>query len=658
MQYALDPRMLPPGGVPVQCTQCRHVFIAAPPAQATPQTAANPNPALLFGADKTGTQPAVMTTQVFGAVPQVPPMAPVDNRPPPAPTGTPPSAMTTQVFGAVPQVPPVAPAGNKSPPAARPPPAAHKPPPGAAPAPMTTQAFGAVPQPSAAPTGQPARPPSASKTPPFGSTPQGAPVARPPASTVPTATTQVFGAVPEVPPTGQAPAGKSPSLSATQLFGNLPVPGAQAGGARGPQPGSTVAGPASRPPGMMPRATPQESPGAPATPESMVAVAATTPIELPEEILEQLNRPLSELLGEETSPEGRPSPGASPVPGLSKPLELPPELLNEAVESVNNAGGRGKRPETGRKGRTLLIAGGVLVLALTAFLTSPAWLSKSNAVPHEARVAREEAVALLRRDDSTSKEEALSRLKALSAAHPGSVELLAEVGIALAMHLDDTQVRATALREKEKRLQTRISRLSAAQTPVDWQSRVNTMRDELAATQRALTPLQERGAVLSKEAVQTLKRLDAIPEKEVREAALARLRGRALLNATLGGGEALGMAVQLAQAELRDWSTLTMAGYVLNSASPSETQVKETASALEYMREADKTFLRTYVLGARIALMRKEPAAAQALLDTVITLNPKHELAQQLHMYAGDLVNQEPEPETPPAPAPEATPTP
>jgi hypothetical protein len=425
---------------------------------------------------------------------------------------------------------------------------------------------------------------------------------------------------------------------------------------------------------MMPRATAQESSGAPApaAPEPVVTVAATTPIELPEEILAQLNRPLSELLGEEASSEGRPSPGASPGPGLSKPLELPPGLLNEAVESVHKAGGRGRRPETGRKGRSLLIVGGVLVLALTAFLTSPAWLSKSNAVPHEARIARDEAVALLRRDDPASKEEALSRLKALSAAHPESVELLAEVGSALAMHLDDTQVRVTTLREKVKRLQARISRLAADQTPADWQSRVNTMRDELAATQRALTPIEERGTMLSKEAVQTLKRLDAIPEKEAREAALARLRGRALLNAALGGGEALGMAVQLAQAELRDWRTLTMAGYVLNHATPSETQVEEAASALEHMREADKTFLRAYVLGARIALMRKEPAAAQALLDTVITLNPKHELAQQLHVYAGELMNQEPETppapglesppapesETPPAPESEATPTP
>ncbi|MGZ3456873.1 MAG: zinc-ribbon domain-containing protein [Archangium sp.] len=651
MQYALDPRLLPSGGVPVQCTRCSHVFIAAPPAPAAreaqaptrPSPPPNPNPplnnTLIYGAGKTSTQPSAMTTQIFGAasqVPQVPPMAPVANRPQPAPAGKPPSAMTTQIFGAAPQVPQVPPVANK------PPPAANKPPAGAAPAAMTTQVFGTGPQPSAAPAGQvpqPARPPSALTTPPFGSVSQETPITRAPAGAAPT------------------PAGTPPSAFTTQLFGNAPATGPQAAGARGPQPGQASV-PTSQPPGLAPRATTQDklpAVQAPSEHARVFGVAATTPIELPEEILVQLNRPLSELMGEEASSEERPSSPGPSGPALSKPLELSPELLNDVAQRANGTG-RDKRPGSGGKGRGLLIAGGVLVLALTAFLTSPAWRSKSNALPHEVLVAKDEALALLRRDDAASKEEALSRLKALSAARPQSAELLAEVGVALAMHLDDTQVRAVTLQAKVKRLQSRIHGLTQAQTPADWQSRVNTMRDELATLQKELTPLEERGAALSKEAVQVLKRLEVAPETEPREAALARIRGRALLSSALGGADALGLAVQLAQAELRDWSTLTMAEYVLHYATPSETQVRETASALERLRETDKTFLRTYVLGARIALMRKDPAAAQGLLDTVITLNPKHELAQQLQGYARELASHEPEPT--PAPAPEATPTP
>ncbi|HYO73637.1 MAG TPA: zinc-ribbon domain-containing protein, partial [Archangium sp.] len=166
MQYALDPRLLPPGGVPVQCTRCSHVFIATPPAPASapapqttqvfgavqqkgPATQPNLNSTLLYGDKKGGTPPSAMTTQAFGAVPQVAPMAPVA-KPAPA-TGTAPSAMTTQVFGAVPQVAPMAPVAKPAPAAAKPPPAAAKPPPAAKPPAGTvppiatgTQVFGAV----------------------------------------------------------------------------------------------------------------------------------------------------------------------------------------------------------------------------------------------------------------------------------------------------------------------------------------------------------------------------------------------------------------------------------------------------------------------------------------------------------------------------------
>ncbi len=125
----------------------------------------------------------------------------------------------------------------------------------------------------------------------------------------------------------------------------------------------------------------------------------------------------------------------------------------------------------------------------------------------------------------------------------------------------------------------------------------------------------------------------------------------------LGSAETPGLAVQLAQGGQQDWSTLTMAEYVLN-ASNTENQLAETDSALKDLREANSSFLRTYVLGARLALRREDQADAQALLDTVLTLNPKHELARQLqdHAKVMELASQEPEPA--PAPAPESAPTP
>ncbi|OJH38642.1 hypothetical protein BON30_20620 [Cystobacter ferrugineus] len=434
--------------------------------------------------------------------------------------------------------------------------------------------------------------------------------------------------------------------------------------------------PLAQPPGMTPRAgaperplpepapAPAPSPAASAAPspyehEPRIGVAATTPIELPDEILVQLDRPLSELMGEE-EPGGAapPPPPAGPAPALNKPLELPPELMEGPTPSARDQG-RGKRPAKGGKGRGLLIAGGVLVLALLAFLTSPAWLSKSDVLPNAVQAARDEAVAKFRRDDAASKEEALTELKSLSDRYPQSIELLAEVGIALAMHLDDTQVRLTTVQAKEKRLRELIDRLVSTQTPIDWQSRANTRKEELAKLQQQSFSLEGRSKALSEEAVQVLKRLDLESAKEPREVSLARLRARALMSATLGVGNTPSLAVKLAQAEQFEWSSLVMAEYVLHHASPSPTETREAAAGMESMRARNSTYLRAYVLGARIALLRHEPAAAQTLLNTVITLNPKHELAQQLRAHIEDMERQQAEPppsvKPPPVPAPAPT---
>ncbi|MFY0576187.1 hypothetical protein ACN28S_19120 [Cystobacter fuscus] len=132
------------------------------------------------------------------------------------------------------------------------------------------------------------------------------------------------------------------------------------------------------------------------------------------------------------------------------------------------------------------------------------------------------------------------------------------------------------------------------------------------------------------------------------------------MTATLGVGNTSALAVKLAQAEQFEWNSLVMAEYVLHSASASPAETQEAAAGMERIRAHNRTDLRAYVLGARIALLRNEPAAAQTLLDTVITLNPKHELAQQLHAYIQDLERQEsePPPAVKPPPAPEPAPTP
>ena len=702
MKYALDPRLLPPGGVPVQCTRCSHVFIAGTPEPA-PRPAAKPAPkpaparppsamnsTLLYGANNTspdaGGAPIPTGTQVFGVAPQtsqVPSIAPVAApKAPPAPARPSAVALKTQTFGAVPQPTPAVakaapPAAGRPPVGAAPAPQrAGKPPAGAAPAPQTTQVFGAVPQPAGKPPAGAAPAPQTTQV--FGAVPQPAPAPKPqgrapvagpppsaagprpaPQAAKPAGTPPQPMAAAKPPVMTDVPWGPEPTAASPFTVSASPLMGLPRAALRTEPPDEPLAQALSQPPGLLPRHAAADRP--PPEPEPLlsepsIGVATTTPIELPDEILNQLNRPLSELMAEEEPPSQEPPSRAppfqdAPTPALSKPLELPPELIENAGRPARDDT-QDKLKAKRLKRRALLIGGGVLAIGLTAVLSSPSWRAKPDVLSPAAQEAREKAVALLRRDDATSQEEALTQLKILSAEHPQNVELLAEMGIALALHMDDIQVRVKTFQAMEKRLRARINRLTTTQTPADWRSRVNTMNEELAVIQRRVVPLDERSKILSKDAVQALKKLDSIPREEPPRDALARLRARALMNGAMGGVDAPALAVKLAQAEQRDGSALAMAEFALHETPPSRTQVQQASSAMERMMESNGTYLRPYVLGARLALLREQPAAAQGLLETVITLNPKHELAQQLLDYARVLEEPDPEPLPEPLPQP------
>ncbi|MCP3101704.1 zinc-ribbon domain-containing protein [Myxococcus sp. K15C18031901] len=185
MQYDLDPRLLPPSGVPVQCMRCKHVFLASPngPLPLPAPGSSPPVPGASQGA--TLPQSSMMRTQLFGGAASTP----VPN--------------TTQTFGAV---------GS-----------------GQTPVPNTTQTFGAVgsgqaPVPNATQTfgavGSGQQAPVSNMTQTFGAVGAGQ-------TPVPNAT-QTFGAVgvgqqaPESNTTqtfGAVGSGQAPVSNATQTFG-------------------------------------------------------------------------------------------------------------------------------------------------------------------------------------------------------------------------------------------------------------------------------------------------------------------------------------------------------------------------------------------------------------------------------------------------------
>ena len=57
---------------------------------------------------------------------------------------------------------------------------------------------------------------------------------------------------------------------------------------------------------------------------------------------------------------------------------------------------------------------------------------------------------------------------------------------------------------------------------------------------------------------------------------------------------------------------------------------RQAVKAMNDLMAHDSTFIRPYVLAGRLLLTLKQKDAVLSKLDTAVTLNPKHELAQAL----------------------------
>ncbi|MCY1023839.1 hypothetical protein [Pyxidicoccus sp. MSG2] len=631
---------------------------SAAPGGAPPRTSS----AQIFGAGRS----QMMTTQIFGSGPHPKPQ-------PDGSTSTP-VPDTTQTFGAVqgtdrsgpvvPPPPPVAPVGvtrtfgavsaqpGNSTQTFGAVPAQGTPAPGNA-----TQTFGAVPaQGSSAPG-------NATQT--FGAVPaQGAgygnatqPFGAVPAQggSSPGNTTQTFGAV---------PARASTSQGHTQAFGAVPAPvGSERVTGQGP-----VSPPESGIPprsssgifpargshtpmgstqafGAVPAIPPDEARG-PVTTQAFGAVSPEPPRQGSTINRTNLFGAVASAPGEDTGIQLPPEPPApvgsetllpfgptsqgpaavEPVSGTGSTarraqVELPPELLaaTRAPSSARTPFDAGSA-SSGRE--RLWIGLAVAVgLVLTAVLAYPAWRDRNTDMPAAAVEDKDRATALLRRDDSASREQAIQRLRTLNAAHPKYIEAQAELAVAQSLRLSDLQAEA-------ERLQQRSARLRRAKEATGNGVGVDKEMAEIAA---ALAPLRSDADTLRKELYAQLSALAMGPEVEPAPALVARLKARAIHAGVTVAPEALALAERLRNVEgsSKTWSTLARAEYALSSGSPPDSLV-EVAKELETLRQEDRTLLRAYVLGARLALRLNEQAAARSLLDDVLALNPNHQLASRL----------------------------
>ncbi len=609
------------------------VFGVVPPVATTPP----------YGATSRGPDHG---TQAFGALPAAPPVGTQSYRPVPS-QGAPASAApgsATQAFGAVPPVAPVVRTQSYGAVSGPPPGASGSAPPaqaagaGAAPGSTApgnaTQTFGAFTD-TQRPAAEPARGGAApgNTTQVFGVA-HGQVLTPPPVS--PLAVGALSGATPEAPKhafgtipasDARAPLGRSQTFSAVpeapvgskSLFGSVPP----------------VAPPAefSEPRPLSPEAEAAHTSTARGTqPFGLSALPESeSSIELPPESDEPFASPggLSGDFGAMPSPA---SIGATAQGGSAPrrpPVELPPELL--AAGRVSTDSTLEYASGASSSVRPKLVVALLVGLALIAALAYSFLKGREAEIPAAVVEETDRAAVLLRRDDSASREQAIQHVRAVIAKHPRYVEAQAELAVALALNLSDRQADSERLRLKSEAITREKATATKTLPKAERELRLKELQQEAGTVASDAAAQRASIDTLRKELDTQRTLLSKAPEDEPAPAATARLRAQALHAAVLAAPDALALAERLRNAEGAPhvWSTLVRAEYALSANSPPDTLV-EVSKALETLRQADSTLLRTYVLGARLALRQKDPAAARSLLDDALALNPGHAMASRL----------------------------
>ncbi|MFP2902354.1 hypothetical protein, partial [Corallococcus sp. 4LFB] len=330
-----------------------------------------------------------------------------------------------------------------------------------------------------------------------------------------------------------------------------------------------------------------------------------------------------------------PSGGASLLgSGLDRPLpsrkpssDLPPELLGASRTGSVVIEDGDSRSSTLSRG--LLVLAVLAGIALAGYLAYPAFRDRNAAMPAEAVDKKEAAVKSLRRDDAASREQAIQDLEALATAHPKYAEVQAELAVAYTLQLSDLHARFDQLRLQAELFKRQLDEVRSARSSPAWMGQANALRAEMSEAERAMAPMRTTIAERRKELDALVESLRAAPDVEPAATVAARLKAQALYAAVTGASNALGLAERLRQAELTpSWSVVARAEFALSSGSPAAT-LQAVSKELGALRTQDRTFLRPYFLGARLALRQNDPDTARSLLNELLALNPKHELAKR-----------------------------
>ena len=308
-------------------------------------------------------------------------------------------------------------------------------------------------------------------------------------------------------------------------------------------------------------------------------------------------------------------------------LELPPEPMG-SPQDLRAAPGLTQQQQKedaaalkaargGGAGRAIVIILLIVAIALAGVLVYRLFGRQllGTAVPVEAIQATEQALATLRLDDQASQEKAVAQLTAVLAQHPNLLEPQGALVIAIAVRYDDAQGVLT-------RLSAKLRTLKSNDAP---EERLTELEGRVKVAQASATELK---AKLEEAATRLQAQMTTVEAGTSTH--LAMLRADGLARGVLGDGEALTRAVAFRQRSgtRDDWVDLIEPEYALNGGS----SVDEAITQLVVLkgRASNSTFLRPYVLLARLELRKGEPARAKEELEQVVTMNSRHEIAREL----------------------------
>ncbi len=666
--------------------------VPEPPSQTAPTQPANKT--MMFGAggvDVPPAQPNPRSTMMFGAVPPQnlgaapPQQAPAQQRP----------ASQTMMFGApvAPQQP-AAPAPAAPPqkatsttmmfgvPAAAPAPAPHSAPP-QSPGPQkssSTMIFGATPVTGPGPGKAPKLTESTVRIGPEdlermmrehealraadgNMTPSDGSPAVPPAEERQNKT-QLFAMAdqPEgsTPPSGSDAVGKSQKTQMFAMADLPPEPGSKSGRPRQTLPNKGESSPPPRvDPSILDTFPPDGQPRRKVTPdpEGVHTLMMPAPSDAPAQEKPKERPPSVTLQNAAHNPGATVINDDAPVPGaVNLPPEAPdlmqsagavesPSQPTQPVTATEGDPAAALRAQVARRNRIALI---LIALILVAAAIGVTWkvfgkMLLNRAPPAAAVEGMEKALAQLRFDDTKAKEAAVTQLGTLVQQYPDFVEGHAALVTAVSLQLDDVQQRVRRIEQLVDRKNTLIKRYGTEKSPANWETLAQALTVQVEELIKEHRPLAEQGHDLDTKARAAYKGLETAVARvgdPSKQAKLAALRAQALFHGVSGTDQALVLTKRFettADGAAPDgWIDLAIPEYAAN-ARVSDELMQQALTKLDELHKRDSTFLRTYVLSARLHLIKKDLEGATTDLDQVLSMRKEHDVAHELREWVRKL---------------------